>query len=175
MSSPTSVSAEDAGVSTESPSSSSAARTFLVTGDREWSNRPMTEQVLRSLWSLGYRRLVHGGARGADSMAASVWRLLTGNPDSAVEYPANWKEYHRAAGPILNQQMLDEEPTIELVVALHDRLEDSKGTRDMISRSQAAGKPVRHFSSQGEMNCCPHGVTWFNPCRSCKRSPRPRP
>lgn len=172
MSSHTSASDGAAAPSTESHSTSSCIHTFLVTGDREWSNRPLIEQVLTNLYSLGYRRLVAGGARGADSIAAAVWRLLTGDPQSVKEYPANWREYHRAAGPIRNQQMLDEEPAIELVVAFHDNLAESKGTRDMIARSQAASKELRHFNRLGETTRCPHDVAWFNPCRQCKRSPR---
>ena len=54
--------------------------------------------------------------------------------------PADWKKHGRAAGPIRNQQMLDEGKA-DVVVALWDG--KSRGTLDMIQRATEAGVPVR--------------------------------
>lgn len=149
------------------------SKTCLVTGDRNWSNQPMTAQVMTILAGMGYTRVVHGDARGADSLAAACARLIG---MEVKAYPADWDTYHRAAGPIRNQQMLDEEPAIDLCVALHDHLDESKGTLDMIRRAQAAGKQILHWSSDGLQLGCWHGVPWCWSCDQCKRwSPGTKP
>lgn len=69
-----------------------------------------------------------------------------------LPFPAKWKEFGRAAGPIRNQQMLDEGKP-ELVLAFHDDLENSKGTKDMVGRAMKADLPVilyTHKKPQGE-------------------------
>lgn len=54
-------------------------------------------------------------------------------------YPAKWAKFHKAAGPIRNQEMVDTQP--DLVVAF--LLPGSKGTADAIKRAQKAGIEVR--------------------------------
>jgi hypothetical protein len=82
--------------------------------------------------------IIEGGARGADSLARSVAKELGLQYRT---YPANWKEHHRAAGPIRNRKMLkDEDP--DRVIAFHNDIDSSKGTKDMITISVKAGKPV---------------------------------
>ena len=112
----------------------------LVTGDRDWKDRLLIKQHLSKLPP--DTTIIEGGARGADSLARSVakelgleWR----------EYPANWKEHHRAAGPIRNRKMLKEEDP-DRILAFHDNIEESKGTKDMIKISKKAGKPVKLVS-----------------------------
>lgn len=76
--------------------------------------------------------LVHGAARGADSLAARIaaeWHW------PVVAYPADWKTHGKAAGSIRNQQMLDTKP--DLVLAFPTP--QSRGTWDMVRRAQAAG------------------------------------
>ena len=46
-------------------------------------------------------------------------------------FPADWKKYGRAAGPIRNKQMLNEGKP-DLVLAFHTNIENSKGTKSMI-------------------------------------------
>jgi len=109
----------------------------LVCGDREWTDG---ETMLRRLQALEHDEvvLIEGEARGADLMAKGMarhfgWRVLA--------FPANWDKYHRAAGPIRNQQMLVEGKP-DLVLAFHADIEHSKGTRDMVNRARRAGIPV---------------------------------
>lgn len=118
----------------------------LVCGDRDYTDR-------EGLWTVldGFRRetdgtltIIEGGARGADQFA-SEWadgKLAQGVRH--VTFPAEWGRYGRAAGPIRNQQMLDEGKP-DIVLAFHDDIEDSKGTRDMLRRAQKAGVLTRVF------------------------------
>lgn len=53
-------------------------------------------------------------------------------------YPALWGTHGKAAGPIRNQQMLDEGRP-NFVLAFHDDLVHSKGTKDMVNRAKEAG------------------------------------
>lgn len=62
---------------------------------------------------------------------------------------ADWEKYGKRAGPIRNQAMLDylvlgrESGQTVGVVAFHDGLEASKGTKDMVTRATKAGVPVK--------------------------------
>lgn len=55
-------------------------------------------------------------------------------------FKADWDKHGKAAGPIRNQQMLDEgKPDLVLAFA------GGKGTDDMCRRARAAGVEVRRF------------------------------
>jgi hypothetical protein len=105
----------------------------LICGDRNWRD---FEAVRRFVASLAPSAVViEGEARGADTMAriAAEQHGLT-----VLRFPAQWDTHGRAAGPIRNQQMLTEgAPT--LVAYFHDNIEESKGTRDMVTRARKAG------------------------------------
>ncbi len=83
--------------------------------------------------------LIEGEADGADTLSK---RLVKGYPFNwTIEpYPADWKKHGRAAGPIRNQQMLDEGKP-DLVLAFWKN--KSRGTADMIRRARKAGVEVR--------------------------------
>jgi len=109
----------------------------LVCGDRHWTDR---ESIQRELESIdGISVVVHGAAKGADSIAADIAHEMELGVDS---YPAQWGRYGRGAGPIRNQQMLDEGRP-DLVLAFHRNLSSSKGTKDMVTRAKKAGIKVR--------------------------------
>lgn len=80
--------------------------------------------------------IISGAAKGADT-AAVDWAVI--NWCKFTEFPAKWDLYGRRAGPIRNQQMLDEGKP-DLVVAF--LAPDSRGTKDMIKRAQKAGVEV---------------------------------
>jgi hypothetical protein len=114
---------------------------ILVTGDRNWRDAKMIYQALDARTGMNWETitLIHGDARGADTLADVCAQIL----DFKVKrYPADWDRYHRAAGVIRNQQMLDENPDIDLVLAFHDDIGNSKGTADMISRAERVGIEV---------------------------------
>ncbi|RLB30781.1 MAG: hypothetical protein DRH11_14310 [Deltaproteobacteria bacterium] len=110
----------------------------LITGSRYWSNWKLMNSRLSRLPH--DTLIIHGGCRGADRMADQIARKI-GLPTPRV-YPANWDTYGKGAGPIRNQQMLDENPDIDLVIAFHEDIAKSKGTRDMIRKAKKKGLRV---------------------------------
>ena len=75
--------------------------------------------------------LIHGGARGADSLAGA-WAALRQTPVRV--FTANWDLHGKAAGPIRNQQMLTEgHPDAYLAFP------GGRGTADMVSRCRKQG------------------------------------
>src|SRR5689334_18674241 len=107
--------------------------TILVCGDRNWTNRTAIYDVLSKYPTDTI--LVHGAARGADSLAGSVGKELGWE---VVEYAANWKEHGRAAGPIRNRKQFDETKP-DLVIGFHNDIESSKGTKDMLNYAKSKG------------------------------------
>lgn len=81
--------------------------------------------------------IVHGVARGADTIAGEVAKKLG---MSVEEYPADWKKFGRSAGPIRNRVMLDTKP--DLVIAFHNNIEESKGTKDCVTEARRRGIPT---------------------------------
>lgn len=110
----------------------------LICGDREWENIRLILDHLKLLHlQCGFDVLIEGEARGADTIARNCGKYIG---MTVLRYPANWKKYKLAAGPIRNQQMLDEGKP-DLVVAFHNNITESKGTKDMIERTKKAGIP----------------------------------
>ena len=111
----------------------------LVTGERIFTNAYPMWFILGHVKGTSIPRptLIHGNARGADTLAAHVATLLEFHVNA---YPANWAQYGREAGPVRNQQMLTEGKP-DLVVAFFVNREHSKGTNHMIKISKQAGLP----------------------------------
>ena len=90
---------------------------ILVTGDRNWDDRiTIGEAILHAAKTHHVKSshditIVHGGAKGADSIAGEIGEQFGFN---VREFPALWNQYGRAAGPIRNQQMLDENKDIDI-------------------------------------------------------------
>lgn len=114
----------------------------LVCGQRDFVNKIYLFRVLDDLHQMhDIYRIVHGAARGADSLAGA-WASERGI--MCASYPANWSKYGKAAGPIRNQEMLDMENP-DFVVAFFNDLVNSKGTKDMVKRSLKAYKRVHMY------------------------------
>jgi len=107
----------------------------LVCGDRNWTRRDVVYNVLDALQP---SVVITGGATGADDFAEQ-WAIE--HEVACQVYPAQWKTFGKAAGPIRNQQMIDEGQP-ELVLAFHQNLPKSRGTRDMVKRAKACGLEV---------------------------------
>lgn len=108
----------------------------IFCGDREWTDAFAVEAALLRLVP-SKDVIITGGAQGADTIAHD---LAAGMGFLLESYPAEWDKYHKAAGPIRNQQMLDSKP--DLVIAFHHDLLRSKGTKDMVDRARKAGVRV---------------------------------
>jgi len=107
----------------------------LVCGGRNFHDfKLMAAELDRIHRSDGIALVISGAARGADTLAES-WAALFGV--GLVRFPADWARHGKAAGPIRNQQMLDEGKP-DLVVAFPG----GAGTADMVRRAKAAGVPV---------------------------------
>ena len=78
--------------------------------------------------------IIHGAARGADEMAGH-WARRNGVTE--IAYPADWATHGRAAGPIRNQAMINDQNP-DMVLACHG----GRGTLDMVRRAERAGIPV---------------------------------
>ena len=112
---------------------------ILVCGDRNWTDYFLIATTLYKAIKHEPRvTIIHGAARGADSMAGIFART---NGLNVRSYPAQWSKHGKAAGIIRNQQMLDEGKP-DKVIAFHDDIKNSKGTKDMIERAKKAGIPV---------------------------------
>lgn len=106
--------------------------TVLVCGGRDYENRSRVYAVLEQLARERHISLViQGGARGADTLALA-W--AAGHSIQRKTFHADWHAYGKAAGPMRNQQMLDEGKP-NLVVAFPG----GHGTADMVARARAAG------------------------------------
>lgn len=120
-------------------------RTILVCGGRKYGNKDRLWAVLDALVNcseenpLGdHVRIIHGAALGADVLA-DQW--ATCNWKTVQMFPADWNKHGAMAGPIRNQQMIDEGKP-DLVVAFPG----GAGTADMVRRARAAGIEVMEVS-----------------------------
>lgn len=119
---------------------------ILICGGREWKDYRGIHTAIE-VWKPYI--IISGAARGADTIAEELAYSL--DIDAEI-YPAQWNTFGRAAGPIRNSQMLLEGKP-DLVLAFHDDLENSKGTKNMVNQAKKAGLPVKHYK---------HGVMMSN-------------
>ena len=126
----------------------------LVCGSRTFTDTEAVDWVLYGLYDQEHCAadplvVIEGGAQGADACAAA-WVAGFGSeyPHPHEQYPADWAAHGKGAGPIRNQQMLDEGKP-DVVWAFVDKpLAESKGTADMVRRARAAG--IRTYVVQGD-------------------------
>lgn len=126
----------------------------LVTGDRNWSDRYLVSAVLYGFMEIATKSrgeqltIIEGGARGADE-AARDWssaRILDGEDVELLTVNAEWDKHGRAAGPIRNIKMLDEYDP-ELVLAFHNDLEHSMGTKHCVQEAKRRELLIYRFTS----------------------------
>lgn len=121
--------------------------TILVCGGRDYLGynllKTTLEDLMNEIWLENdddeVITIIAGEATGADFLA-KVFYFDEWSDSDNVKYrgfPADWKQYGKAAGSIRNQQMLDEgKPT--LVVAFPG----GRGTADMVRRAEKTGIKV---------------------------------
>lgn len=111
----------------------------LVCGGRNYNDwRRVYDEMDAINSATPIEAVITGAASGVDGIALD-WaksRLI-----KCLPFPADWKKHGRAAGPIRNQQMLDE-GLPALVVAFPG----GRGTADMIGRAIGANIPVRKIA-----------------------------
>jgi hypothetical protein len=108
---------------------------LLVCGGRDFSDAALLERTLDAIHSeTPVTVLVHGAARGADTLAAQ-WAKSRGV--EALAFPADWERDGKAAGHLRNARMLEEGRPDAILV-----FPGGRGTADMVARSRRAGLPV---------------------------------
>lgn len=108
---------------------------FIVCGGRDFHGRARVFAVLDAALAAYADDLmiVHGGARGADSIAGE-WCSSRMVPCLIV--PAQWEKHGKAAGAIRNREML--RWNVSGVIAFPG----GRGTADMIAAARSAGVTV---------------------------------
>jgi hypothetical protein len=136
-----------------------APTTILVTGDRRWRHPDRLAQVLdQAATQAGGRvRLLVGDCpTGADRHAAR-WARQRGVPFRV--FRARWAQMaaegrsRRWAGPLRNHAMLDTLDQADgerLVLAFHDDLVRSRGTRQCVAAARRRGYPVTLIHASGQ-------------------------
>ena len=110
--------------------------TIIVCGGRNYSDANLVDSYLSRL-TKPFRIVTGKCPTGADFLAAEWARANASKGVELREYPADWARHGRAAGPIRNQQMLDEEQPCAVVA-----FPGKRGTKDMKDRAKAAGVPI---------------------------------
>lgn len=88
--------------------------------------------------------IIHGAARGADTMAGDYGYA---SKIPVRTFPADWDQYGKRAGPIRNHQMLAEKP--DLVVGFIGP--NSRGTKHMLDIAKKAGIKVHEVNVSAEL------------------------
>jgi hypothetical protein len=121
----------------------------LICGDRNWTDKQRIKEELLEV--LADRKnlfagsspisivIIHGGARGADTLAGEVARELGMR---VAVYKAEWEKFGKAAGVLRNLEMLNDGKP-DFVLAFHSDISKSKGTANMIKISEKRGIPVK--------------------------------
>jgi YspA, cpYpsA-related SLOG family len=127
----------------------------LVCGDRRYTHYMMINATLDG-FLLNYPKmvLIEGFAKGAD-MIAHDWGVANLAEENHLTFPADWGALGKSAGPIRNQKMLDEGKP-DIVLAFHNNIKDSKGTKHMVEIATKAGVSVHLIAKQYSPNTMPN-------------------
>lgn len=114
----------------------------VVSGGRDFSNweflsKKLDEIFMSEVFGESSPMIIVGDARGADAMAA---RYAAKRNIPVKVCRANWKEYPKTAGFILNQEMLAQ--ATHLIAFWNGK---SRGTQHIIALAQRKGIPCRVF------------------------------
>ena len=112
---------------------------ILVTGSRHLTDEhlPVVRSALIATASGNPEvTIVHGGARGADTLADKVAREFHWGIET---WHADWANLGKAAGPVRNQQMVDS--GVDACLAFPCGV--SKGTRSCVAMAHKKGIPTR--------------------------------
>lgn len=122
----------------------------LVTGSRNWTDRAAVYAALDEVYGAWVNRdegifvVVHGGARGADTLAHD-WAQAISRADDRVFrecHPADWDSHHKRAGHIRNAEMI----SLGADICLAFPLGESRGTRGCMRLARKAGIQVKDCS-----------------------------
>jgi hypothetical protein len=124
-------------------------RRVLICGDRNWTNGRLIFTTLAAVRdNEGVEVVIEGDARGADKLGGAAATSL-GIP--VLKFPADWAKHGKAAGPIRNRKQF-KEGRADLVLAFHNDIASSKGTKDMVRVAMVSGCETHVFTENGEVN-----------------------
>ena len=115
---------------------------LAVTGGRDHTPSPVELAAFDALWTtLGATTLVHGAARGVDSLIAA--HVARTHADAVVEaHTADWNCYGRAAGHLRNAEML--RANVGALIAFTG----GRGTANCVEQATRMGIPVYHVPTE---------------------------
>lgn len=108
--------------------------TVIVTGGRNYDD---IQKVFEVLDDEAPEKVIQGGAKGADDIAAQ-WCMERGV--ECQTYNADWATYGRAAGPIRNKQMLEENKKAKVLV-----FPGGAGTANCVKIAKELGMTVKEI------------------------------
>lgn len=113
---------------------------LLVCGSRTYSDVTRVFEELDKIHAENpVSMVIEGEAPGADTFGRE-WAMARKIP--VAMFHADWEKYGRSAGPIRNREML-EKGKPDMVVAFVDKpLDQSRGTKNMVTISRKANIPV---------------------------------
>ena len=115
---------------------------ILICGDRNWTDEQTIIDYLFP-YIMKSPTIIHGNARGADTIGGAIAEKYG---LKVIRERPNWNRFGDSAGPIRNRRMLEKNP--DLVLAFHNDIENSRGTKDMVTIARDAGIEVRVISSE---------------------------
>lgn len=107
---------------------------MLVCGGRDFRFYKFIRLTLDKLLPRGDYTIIEGGAKGVDHVAFQ-WAIHRGY--RGMTFYADWKKHGKAAGPIRNQQMIEQGKPDKVIA-----FPGGKGTEDMKRRARKAGIEV---------------------------------
>lgn len=112
---------------------------IIVTGGRDYADRDRVRSALTPGTPVGHQTatIVHGGARGADRLAAEEGAKLGYEIE---EHPADWDRWGKRAGWLRNEEMAC------LGADLCIAFPGGRGTASMLRCAAAHGIPVRRIT-----------------------------
>ncbi|WP_218040227.1 DUF2493 domain-containing protein [Actinomadura sp. WMMB 499] len=117
---------------------------LVVTGSRDWGDWYLVWNALDVFTAMAKKvTLVHGNCPTGADKQADLWSEKASWPTRPVKvlrYPAQWELHGKAAGPIRNQQMVDENLDADYVLAFP--LGESRGTRGCMEYARKEGLTV---------------------------------
>lgn len=129
-------------------------KVIVVTGGRDLTDEDWGDAIWSALseYEFDSTVVIHGNAKGADSLAESFAREMG---MATIPFPAKWQELGKGAGPRRNKAMIEAVvPMVEYgidveVYAFHDDVLSSKGTRHMVRASWEDWLPIRLYRRDG--------------------------
>lgn len=109
---------------------------ILISGSREFNDYALAKEFidgcLADLIKDEVFTVLSGGCRGADSLGE---RYAAEKGYTVWKYPADWKRYGRAAGPIRNEIMVK---TADVIICFPKK--ESRGSRSVIALAEKYNK-----------------------------------